>query len=160
MSVVSAFVIIPCMLLFAIGVPVLIGVYVYRDAKRRNMDAVLWTLIAVLVPSLIGFIIYLVVRSKYSAAQCPDCGAWVEQGFARCPNCGKSLKNLCPGCGKPVEHTWKVCPACGAQLPENMEPIARETTAGKLPVWLLVAVIALPLLLVLIMALVAFLGIA
>ena len=36
--------------------PLLIGVYVYRDAKRRNMNAPLWTIIAILAPSLIGFI--------------------------------------------------------------------------------------------------------
>lgn len=26
-----------------VGIPVLIGVYVYRDASRRGMNAVLWT---------------------------------------------------------------------------------------------------------------------
>ena len=31
--------------------PILIGVYVYRDAKRRNMNAPLWTIIAILAPS-------------------------------------------------------------------------------------------------------------
>ena len=46
--------------------PLLIGVYVYRDAKRRGMNAALWTLIAILAPSLIGFIIYLLVRGNYS----------------------------------------------------------------------------------------------
>ena len=45
-------------------VPILIGVYVYRDARRRGMNAVLWTLIAVAAPALIGFIIYLLVRGK------------------------------------------------------------------------------------------------
>lgn len=53
-----------------IGIPVLIGVYVYRDAKRRNMNALLWTLIAILAPSLIGFIIYLFVRGNYDDLQC------------------------------------------------------------------------------------------
>ena len=43
------------LLLFAI--PVLIGVYVWRDAKGRGMNAPLWTLVSVLAPSLIGFII-------------------------------------------------------------------------------------------------------
>ena len=32
--------------------PLLIGVYVYRDAKRRGMNAALWTLIAILAPTL------------------------------------------------------------------------------------------------------------
>ena len=50
--------------------PLLIGVYVYRDAKRRGMNAALWTLIAILAPSLIGFIIYLLVRGNYSTLRC------------------------------------------------------------------------------------------
>jgi len=41
-----------------------IGIYVYKDAKARNMDAVLWTLIALLSPYCVGLIIYLVTRSK------------------------------------------------------------------------------------------------
>ena len=45
-------------------VPILIGVYVYRDAKRRGMNALVWTLIALFAPSLIGFIIYLLVRNS------------------------------------------------------------------------------------------------
>ena len=48
----------------AMVIPVLIGVYVYRDASDRGMNAVLWTLVAVLAPSLIGFIIYLLVDRK------------------------------------------------------------------------------------------------
>ena len=39
-------------------IPVMIGVYVYRDAARRGMNAVLWTLVAVLAPALVGFIVY------------------------------------------------------------------------------------------------------
>lgn len=41
----------------AMVIPVLIGVYVYQDASDRGMNSVLWTLVAVLAPSLIGFII-------------------------------------------------------------------------------------------------------
>lgn len=40
-----------------ICIPVLVGVYVYRDANSRGMNAALWTLIAILAPALIGFII-------------------------------------------------------------------------------------------------------
>ena len=53
-------------LLIGLLVPILIGVYVYRDANRRGMNAVMWTLIALIAPSLLGFIIYLLVRSSYS----------------------------------------------------------------------------------------------
>ena len=33
-------------------IPVMIGVYVCRDAKRRGMNAMAWTLIAVAAPAL------------------------------------------------------------------------------------------------------------
>ena len=52
--------------------PILVGIYVFRDAKSRGMNAAMWTLIAILVPSLIGFIIYLLVRGSYSNRRCPQ----------------------------------------------------------------------------------------
>ena len=39
-------------------------VYVYRDARRRGMNANLWLLI-VLLTGLIGLIVYLIVRRDY-----------------------------------------------------------------------------------------------
>ena len=57
MSSVGAFVILFPVLLVLLLIPILIGVYVYRDAKRRQMNAVVWTLVAMLAPTFIGFII-------------------------------------------------------------------------------------------------------
>ena len=54
-------------------IPIMIGVYVYRDAKRRGMNAMAWTLIAVVAPALIGFIIYLLIRGNSPDLQCPQC---------------------------------------------------------------------------------------
>ena len=52
-------------LLIAIAVPIVIGVLVYRDAKRREMTGPLaWALAAALAPSFIGLVIYLVVRGS------------------------------------------------------------------------------------------------
>ncbi len=52
-------------ILVAIAVPIVIGVLVYRDAKRQEMSTPLgWALVAALAPSLIGLVIYLVVRSS------------------------------------------------------------------------------------------------
>ena len=81
-----------------LAVPVLIGVYVYRDASRRRMHAVLWTLIAVLAPAFIGFIIYLLVRGGYSDLECPRCGAPVTEQYVVCPQCGVKLRPACPSC--------------------------------------------------------------
>jgi len=42
-------------------IAILVAVWVYRDAKKRDMNAAVWLLI-VLVTGCIGCIIYLVVR--------------------------------------------------------------------------------------------------
>jgi hypothetical protein len=42
---------------------ILIAVWVYKDAKKRDMNAAVWLLI-VLVTGCIGCIIYLVIRTK------------------------------------------------------------------------------------------------
>lgn len=55
---------IPFIVIAIITIPIIIGHYVYKDATSHNMKALTWALIAALVPSLIGFIIYLFVRNK------------------------------------------------------------------------------------------------
>lgn len=99
-------------------VPILIGVYVYRDAKRRGMNALVWTLIALFAPSLIGFIIYLLVRSSYSDLECPRCQTTIKEEYVLCPKCGAKLRPFCPNCSAPVEPDWKVCPRCASPLEE------------------------------------------
>ena len=99
-------------------VPILIGVYVYRDAKRRGMNALVWTLIALFAPSLIGFIIYLLVRNSYSDLECPRCQTTIKDEYVLCPKCGAKLRPFCPNCSAPVEPDWKVCPRCASPLEE------------------------------------------
>lgn len=135
-----------------LAIPVLIGVYVYRDAKRRGMNAVLWTIVAVFVPSLTGFIIYLLVRGNYSDMVCARCEERVSEEFVVCPNCGARLRPSCPGCGFPVEADWSVCPRCAAPLPERQDDIVwpirhADRTLPKI----LVLIIAVPALLILLL---------
>lgn len=81
------------MLIMTILVPIIVGVYVYRDASRRGMDATLWTLISVLAPMLVGFIVYMIIRCDYSNLTCPNCGNRLKNSWVVCPNCGASIKN-------------------------------------------------------------------
>ena len=108
-------------------VPILIGVYVYRDATRRGMNALVWTLIALFAPSLIGFIIYLLVRSSYSDLECPKCGTTIKDEYVLCPKCGAKLRPFCPNCSAPVEPDWKVCPRCAASLEEIAQDVVVPT---------------------------------
>lgn len=133
------------MLAALLTVPVLIGVYVYRDAHRRGMNAALWTLIAVAAPALIGFIIYLLIRGNDPDLQCPQCAGPVTEQYAVCPCCGAKLCPACPNCSFPVEPDWKVCPKCATPLGGTemcyTPPLRRQDrTLTKI----LIAVIAVP----------------
>ena len=129
-------------------IPVMIGVYVYRDARRRGMNTALWMLIAVAAPALIGFIIYLLVRGNSPDLQCPQCAEPVTEQYVICPHCGAKLRPACPNCSFPVEADWKVCPKCAAPL-EGMEmPPAppqrqRDKTLGKILIAIIVVPVAL-----------------
>jgi hypothetical protein len=80
-----------------IGIGLLVGVvmaiwalclgYVNADARRRGMPPILWTLIAALIPNLLGFLLYFAIR-KPIALPCPQCGRpmTAEQRF--CSWCG------------------------------------------------------------------------
>lgn len=133
-----------------IVVPILVGVYVFRDASRRGMNAALWTLIAVLVPILVGFIIYLLVRSNYPDLKCPQCGAPVRESYVSCPQCGARLKASCPNCSAPVEPDWKVCPRCASPLtqePYNIQTPVKKKDRGLAVVLAVVILVPLALLL-------------
>ena len=134
-------------------IPILIGVYVSRDASRRGMNAVLWTLIALFTPSLLGLIIYLLVRNNYSDLTCPNCNTPVEESYVVCPNCRTKLRPTCEACGTAVQTSWKVCPHCGTDLPEYDYSVAtpvrkKDNTLGKILIAILVIPIAIILLLI------------
>jgi hypothetical protein len=63
--------------------------YVYGDAKRRQMPAWPWVIAAFLIPNLIGFILYFVVRGPL-LKPCSSCGQPIRGGVAFCSHCGSS----------------------------------------------------------------------
>ncbi len=93
---------------------VLIG-YVNRDAGRRRMSRLLWTLIAIFVPNGLGIVLYFVLR-KQRTANCPQCNAEVEPGFSFCPRCRNRLQPVCPHCQRSVNLGDHFCPYCGGAL--------------------------------------------
>lgn len=136
-------------MIIIVGIEVLIGVYVYKDANSRGMNGVLWTLIAIFAPYLVGFIIYLLVRGRHSNLNCPQCNNKITEQYVVCPKCGAPLKATCPNCKTPVEQGWKICPQCTETLPENLEHVTPKKPKDNL--WkILVAIIAVPVLIILI----------
>jgi RNA polymerase subunit RPABC4/transcription elongation factor Spt4 len=103
----------------ALDLALLFFAYVNRDAKRRGMNATLWTLLAIVVPYLIGVIIYFLLREPLPY-NCPQCGATVSARFNFCPNCKTNLRPACPQCKREIRIGNKFCPYCGGEL----EPVA------------------------------------
>jgi hypothetical protein len=89
--------------------------YVNRDAKRRAMSPALWTLVVMLIPNGLGFLLYFVLRRPLSSA-CPQCGAGVQSGFNFCPRCSCKLSPSCPQCQRLVGVNDVYCPYCGCTL--------------------------------------------
>ncbi len=135
----------------ALLIPILIGTFVYKDAKKRNMDAVLWTVIAIFAPGFIGLVIYLIMRSNYSDLQCPGCAQSVIESYAVCPHCGYNLRARCVQCGSNLEPGWQVCPECGTPISDAVRSNLPKTASKKSPailIALIVAAVVLPLLVV------------
>jgi hypothetical protein len=61
--------------------------FVYADARRRAMQPVLWVLVALLVPHLLGFLLYFVLRQPL-ASPCGHCGQTIPSGQRFCSWCG------------------------------------------------------------------------
>ena len=146
-----------------LGIPLLIGVYVYRDARAREMPAALWAVVAALCPAFIGLVVYLLARTGRSALRCPGCGGPVRESFALCPRCGAPLKDRCQKCGFALERDWTVCPSCGQPIPEEGRQAVPPVRRGDRGLtWMLAVVIAIPVLLlaVVLLSLVSFQGVA
>lgn len=43
---------------------IFLTIWVYRDAKRKEINAAAWVLIVWIIPFFIGFILYLSIRNK------------------------------------------------------------------------------------------------
>ena len=89
--------------------------YINRDSKRRGMSPVLWTLVAILVPNLLGILLYFVLRQP-RLQLCPQCGTAVQTAFNFCPHCSCKLSPSCPQCGRVVAAADVYCPYCGTSL--------------------------------------------
>lgn len=100
------------------GAFILLVGYVWADAKRRGMNAVLWVLLAIFIPNLIGIILYFILREPLPVP-CPSCEAPVGKDLACCASCGTAVRPACPQCHRPSESGWTHCGHCGAALPQT-----------------------------------------
>ena len=92
----------------------LIG-YVNRDAARRGMSRILWTLLVIFIPNALGFILYFLLRQPM-IQPCPQCHAAVQASFNYCPTCNTKLHPHCAQCQRAVRLNDTFCPYCGFKL--------------------------------------------
>jgi hypothetical protein len=118
--------------LFIILMWLALGVWVYRDARRRNAAPGyprLMAAIGVIIP-FFGPLLYMAVRpgetlseqrdrqletrslEREAALECPDCGYPTEARYLACPSCMRKLKDPCAHCGEALDPRWAVCPFC------------------------------------------------
>jgi Double zinc ribbon/Phospholipase_D-nuclease N-terminal len=98
-----------------IGCYVLLIGYINRDAGRRGMSRLAWTLLAILIPNALGIVLYFVLR-KPRIASCPQCSSAVQPGFNFCPRCSCKLSPNCPQCQRLVGANDVYCPYCGTAM--------------------------------------------
>jgi RNA polymerase subunit RPABC4/transcription elongation factor Spt4 len=107
--------IVMCFVGFVLGLWLTLVFYVNVDAKRRHMSRVVWTLLVLLIPYGIGFLVYFFNRQPIPKF-CPQCQTVVGSDFLFCPVCRFELKNRCANCQHAVETGWHNCPYCGAEM--------------------------------------------
>ena len=69
--------------------------FVYADARRRGMRPVLWAVLVVLFPHLLGFLLYFVLRQPL-ARSCGRCGQAISDQQRFCSWCGASQADPLP----------------------------------------------------------------
>jgi hypothetical protein len=89
--------------------------YVNRDARRRGMSPLLWTILVLVIPNGIGFLVYFVARQPLQVP-CPRCRASVPSGVAFCASCGFQVAPTCPRCGRGSSAEQAYCAYCGEAL--------------------------------------------
>ncbi|GIO40028.1 hypothetical protein J41TS12_48890 [Paenibacillus antibioticophila] len=101
-------------LLLVLGSIACLGIWTYQDAKARGLDGGIWTIIVILVPNLIGLLLYFLIGRKQQRALCASCGGQTELGKHYCSNCGVSLVQ--PGMTVPSDAKHSKKPLIAAMV--------------------------------------------
>lgn len=75
-------------LVLALAAMVFLCIWTYRDARARGLNAMLWLLVVLLAPGLIGLILYLAIGRNQASALCGQCGAALCAEDQFCRKCG------------------------------------------------------------------------
>ncbi|MGL4911841.1 MAG: hypothetical protein ACRC3Y_05340 [Romboutsia sp.] len=85
--------VIMCLALIVVS-GIFLGLWTYRDAQNRGLNAKLWTLIVILGPSGIGILLYFLVARKQSLIECSNCSSNISRDSKYCNKCGNSVTEI------------------------------------------------------------------
>lgn len=125
-------------------------IWTWRDIRARSRDvfAAILAVVLVAVFSVVGLVLYLLLRPKETLAEaydraleeeallrsveeqlvCPSCQRAVDRDWRYCAYCHTQIKKDCPSCGRLLELGWTLCPYCG-----NPASTPKTRTREELP---------------------------
>lgn len=77
-----------CTLLFLVLAKLFVCIWVYKDAKQRGLNAVLWVVVVLLVDVFLGMLVYLLVGRKQKRIFCEKCKSNIIGNATFCSECG------------------------------------------------------------------------
>ena len=111
----------------------LLAVWVFRDARKRDFLPAMWGLLT-LIGNVVAWLVYMLVRSRGVGRRCERCATALRGEFVYCPACGARARDVCSACGRSVEDNWKMCPYCGVELSRaNAGPAGKDDPVQDVP---------------------------
>lgn len=70
------------LLLLFFAIPIFVGFYVYKDASSHGMKAILWALLSIVTPGLLGLVLYFIARTSRNDIRDNEHNAKTRKRFA------------------------------------------------------------------------------
>lgn len=92
---------------------ILLALWVYKDASKKNLNAALWGLL-ILITNLVGVIVYVIYKQNNQT--CDKCGSLQSKLNVFCSCCGVRVNKSCEKCGAIISKQDNFCAGCGSKL--------------------------------------------
>ncbi len=143
-------------LAFILALWISLVIWTLRDIRLRTKDRLFrfLAMLSVIVFNFPGFLIYLILRPKYTFSEsyqsaleeeallqsidgfdtCPACGHQTNPNWKYCPFCEHPLKRQCQQCGSLIKPDWRACPECGTAVSDAEIEAEEESGIRDQPV--------------------------
>ena len=88
-SIAPLFMFIPMLMILASSI--LFAIWVYKDAEANGENGLLWLLVVLIVPNLLGIILYLLLVKREKQVRCENCRHMNSYRADYCEICGSQL---------------------------------------------------------------------